>query len=185
MKKVTIHQKGVDWIVCEDGSILRPSWKSHTTRYKNGAVQTFCSVHKEKVLTPTLNSRGYLEVSAKVGDRRPKMSLHRLIAMAFVDGYAEGLTVNHINGNKLDNRPENLEWITLANNTRHQWQTGLVNLQGENQPNHKLSQKQVVHIRKALRAGISANSLSIIAGVSSSIIHLIQHGKRWAHLVDE
>jgi hypothetical protein len=185
MKKVNVHQKGVDWIVCEDGSILRPAWTSYTTRHKNGASQHFVSVHKEKVLTPTLNSRGYLEVSAKLGDKRPKMSVHRLIAIAFVLGYADGLSVNHINGNKLDNRPENLEWVTLAENTRHQWRTGLVDLNGENAPRHKLTQRQVIHIRRALRVGIPANSLSIIAGVDPSTIHLIEKGKRWASIPQE
>ena len=185
MKKVTVRQKGVDWLVCEGGDILRPAWTSYTTRRKNGTSQHFCSAHKEKLLTPTLNSRGYLEVSAKFGDKRPKMSVHRLIAIAFVEGYAEGLSVNHINGNKLDNRPENLEWVTLADNTRHQWRTGLVDLNGENATGHKLTQRQVIHIRRALKAGVPANSLSIIAGVSPSTIYLIQKGKRWASVAEE
>jgi hypothetical protein len=185
MKKVNVHEKGVDWIVCEDGSILRPTWTSFTTRHKNGANQNFVSVHKERVLTPTLNSRGYFEVSAKIGDKRPKMSLHRLIAIAFVPGFKDGLTVNHINGNKLDNRPENLEWVTLAENSKHEWQTGLVDLRGEKAPGHKLTQRQVIHIRRALKAGIPGNSLSIIAGVDPSTIHLIQKGKRWASLTDK
>jgi hypothetical protein len=185
MKKVNVHEKDVDWIVCEDGSILRPAWTSFTTRHKNGASQHFVSVHKERVLTPTLNSRGYFEVSAKIGDKRPKMSLHRLIAIAFVPGFKDGLTVNHINGNKLDNRPENLEWVTLSENSKHEWRTGLVDLRGEKAPGHKLTQRQVIHIRRALRAGIPGNSLSIIAGVDPSTIHLIEKGKRWASLAEE
>ena len=49
----------------------------------------------------------------------------RLVAMAFCPGYREGLTVNHINGNPIDNRPENLEWITLKENIQHGFQHGL------------------------------------------------------------
>jgi hypothetical protein len=135
----------------------------------NIATSTFPKLFfPEKEISPWVARNGYYTVSAKLGSVRPKMLVHRLIAMAFVDGYSEGLTVNHINGNKLDNRPENLEWITRANNTKHEWETGLVDLRGENAPNHKLTQKQVMHIRKALRLGVSANSLAIISNVNPS-----------------
>lgn len=51
--------------------------------------------------------------------------LARLVALTWVNGYREGLTVNHINGNRRDNRIENLEWITREDNIRHGFQTGL------------------------------------------------------------
>ena len=184
MKKILIKEKGVEWLVREDGKILRPEYTSQTTRIKFGKPQIFQSVFPEKEISPWVDRKGYYTVSAKLGSFRPKMLVHRLIAMAFVDGYSEGLTVNHINGNKLDNRPENLEWITRADNTKHEWETGLVDLRGENAPNHKLTQKQVMHIRKALRLGVSANSLAIISNVNPSTIYLIQAGKRWSHLSD-
>ena len=49
----------------------------------------------------------------------------RLVALTWVEGYKDGLTVNHINGNRFDNRVENLEWLTLAENIRHGFETGL------------------------------------------------------------
>lgn len=49
----------------------------------------------------------------------------RLIAMAFLPLPCDKLTVNHINGNPLDNRAENLEWVTLSENIRHGFRTGL------------------------------------------------------------
>ena len=53
----------------------------------------------------------------------------RLVAMTWVDGYSEKLTVNHKNGNRLDNKFENLEWLTLADNIRHGFETGLYSTQ--------------------------------------------------------
>lgn len=51
----------------------------------------------------------------------------RLVAMTFLGKpTAEANTVNHINGNRLDNRIENLEWLNLADNLRHAFNTGLM-----------------------------------------------------------
>lgn len=49
----------------------------------------------------------------------------RIVAMTWVEGYKEGLTVNHKDGNRLNNNIENLEWLTLADNIRHGFETGL------------------------------------------------------------
>lgn len=51
----------------------------------------------------------------------------RLVAMAWVDGYAPGLTVNHIDGNPENNAIENLEWMSLGDNVRKGYETGLFN----------------------------------------------------------
>lgn len=49
----------------------------------------------------------------------------RLVAMTWVDGYEPELTVDHINGNRFDNRAENLEWVSLAENVRRAFDIGL------------------------------------------------------------
>ena len=49
----------------------------------------------------------------------------RLVALTWVPGFKEGMTVNHINGNRMNNRVCNLEWLSLADNIRHGFETGL------------------------------------------------------------
>ena len=49
----------------------------------------------------------------------------RLVAMAFCDGYSEGMTVNHIDGNPLNNSAANLEWCTRAENIQKGFKEGL------------------------------------------------------------
>lgn len=49
----------------------------------------------------------------------------RLIAMTWVDGYAPDMTVNHIDGNPLNNAVNNLEWLPLGDNIRHGFKSGL------------------------------------------------------------
>ena len=49
----------------------------------------------------------------------------RLVAMTWCEGYREDLTVNHKDGNPLNNKAENLEWVTLSENSKHAYRTGL------------------------------------------------------------
>lgn len=53
------------------------------------------------------------------------LTVHRLVAAAFCDGYADGLSVNHKDGNKLNNCADNLEWVTHSENIKHAFATGL------------------------------------------------------------
>lgn len=53
----------------------------------------------------------------------------RLVAATFLGLPPEGYTVNHIDGNRLNNRIENLEWLTLGDNVRHGFDTGLYHTQ--------------------------------------------------------
>lgn len=155
----TVTAKGIDWIVERDGSI---------------------SVNSRK-LTPQLERNGYLSVRTKLNGKRVRASVHRLIALAYVSGSGPDLTVNHKDGNKLNNRPENLEWVTLGQNTAHQWATGLVNLRGSRHPNARLTEADVLAIRVALSSGETAASLGRAYGVSGSLVHKIKTGARWGH----
>lgn len=49
----------------------------------------------------------------------------RLVAMTWCDGYQDGFTVNHINGDTLDNNAENLEWVSLRENIKKGFADGL------------------------------------------------------------
>lgn len=49
----------------------------------------------------------------------------RLIALTWCDGYVDGMTVNHIDGNPENNCADNLEWMTLKENIQHGFSTGL------------------------------------------------------------
>lgn len=58
-------------------------------------------------------------------EKKKLIRVHIAVASTFVDGYQEGLTVNHKDGNKLNNQAENLEWITNQKNIIHAVQYGL------------------------------------------------------------
>lgn len=67
----------------------------------------------------TVNKNGYAYVNLSINGKAHNFTVHRLVATAFVPNPHGLHTVNHINENKLDNRAENLEWVTLADNLRY------------------------------------------------------------------
>ena len=77
-------------------------------------------------LTPQSDTRGYLSIGLYRDNTCYNYSVHRLVLMTFnpVDGF-ENLQVNHINGNKSDNRLSNLEWSTPKENQQHAINHGL------------------------------------------------------------
>lgn len=63
------------------------------------------------------NTAGYYRV--RLGNPQKKYFVHRLVAEAFVDGYFKDAVVNHKDFNKHNNTVNNLEWVTLSDNSKH------------------------------------------------------------------
>ena len=73
----------------------------------------------KKIRKLIVTKDGYLRFSVYVKGKIVKASVHEQVALAFVDGWREGLQVNHKDGNKQNNRAWNLEWVTASENIRH------------------------------------------------------------------
>lgn len=73
-----------------------------------------------------VNVHGYLYCTLYKGNKECRKAIHRLVASAFIDNPENKPQVNHINGNKLDNRAENLEWCTQSENNLHAFSLGLM-----------------------------------------------------------
>lgn len=78
----------------------------------------------QKILTGDVNTAGYQRVFLYVPIKK-RFFVHRLVAAHFVDGFEKGLVVNHKDGNKRNNKADNLEWVTRSQNDLHAFRNGL------------------------------------------------------------
>lgn len=79
----------------------------------------------KKPVKPYISTRGYVRVRLQKDGERHNYALHRLVAEIFIPNPNEYPEVNHIDGNKLNNRVSNLEWCTRSQNIKHMWENGL------------------------------------------------------------
>ena len=81
--------------------------------YKNGQKHFY----KGSILTPGKGVTGYLTV--RLGSHGREAGVHRFVAENFIPNIEEKSDVNHINGDKSDNRVCNLEWVNRKENMAH------------------------------------------------------------------
>lgn len=105
-------------IVSDDGKIYT---MNHTNTRCNGR----CDNRKGKVLKPSIDKDGYEKVVLTKNGKRKTYRVHRLVAMAFIPNPYSKKTVNHIDGNKLNNCVDNLEWATHKEQKEHAIKHGL------------------------------------------------------------
>ena len=106
------------------------------------------------VLKQRTDKDGYLRVRLTVerGRRISKM-VHRLVAIAFILNPENKETVNHLDGNKLNNHVSNLEWSTRSENNKHAYSTGLKDNRGEKSGVSKRTNKIINEIRELWNTG--------------------------------
>ncbi len=138
-----------------------------------------------RVLKGTMNKKGYLWFRMEFLDGRHKQTtFHQAVALAFIGPSHGKIQVNHKDGNKENNRPENLEYVTCLENIRHCWDNGLHGVehcQGEANNKAKLTEEKV----RLIRSQQDTKTLRELAdehGVTPQAIWHIVKRKTWKHV---
>ena len=159
--------------------------KSKNRIVYNKGNNSYCNI-KEKLLKPNKDKAGYLYVSFydKNKNITKSLKIHRLVALAFCEGYEDGLEVNHKDGNKQNNNAENLEWVTRSQNIRDIFKRGR-KVNGELSNSSKLMNRDIGIIASLYDSGIKQEIIAKAFGVSQGTISNIIRNKHYKnHLIE-
>lgn len=156
---------------------------------------------RKRALKAAPNHHGYLNVSLSRNCKGRTFFVHKLVCEAFIGPRPDGMTINHKNGQKGDNRLENLEYVTHAENMRHALRVldviqptrarGRKNgsilkpeclARGTEVATAKLTEMDVHQIRRMLASGMKQRDIAVKVGISQTQIWRVKVGLSWAHV---
>lgn len=121
------------------------------------------------------STKGYSYIRMYRHKKKKYLTVHRLVAEAFIPNPDNKPFVNHINGIKTDNRVENLEWCTASENTAHAYKIGL-----RTQKPLKLTWEKVNKIRELFASqSITYRELGVMFNISGPTVFKIIKNQKW------
>lgn len=167
-------------------------WKpvhSLNDKYEVNADGEIRNAKTGRILHQYINQFGYRVLTVRPEPNKQKnIRMHRVVAEAFQGECPAGMVVNHKDGNKQNNLPSNLEYVTSGNNNTHALKSGLRKpgimkgkaAHGENHYKAKINYEQADVVRK-LRAetGWGARKIAEATGISRGIVSGILYRDNW------
>lgn len=139
---------------------------------------------KKKRRAETINS-GYFELNVRSKGEQYRVKAHRIVWIFFHGDIDDDLTINHINAIKTDNRPENLELISIRENVLKAHEMGLTTgaKPGIEHHNAKITDSDAMEICRLYNSGrFTTEQLAEMYPVGQTQIAKIIRGVRWKHL---
>lgn len=121
------------------------------------------------LLKGSLDRYGYVKIVLQIDGRANHFTMHRLVAMTFLEAPEGKSQVNHLNGEKTDNRVENLEWSTAKENISHAEKAGLRDSNKKCIAQIDPLSLEVVAVHKSLADAARSVSASTSSSISKSI----------------
>ena len=127
------------------------------------------------ILKAKQNRGGYSQVSLWKDGRQKTFTIHQLVLWEFGGEQLPEHEANHIDGDKLNNRIDNLEWVTKSDNMRHAFDMGL------RQGVSPLTPELVKEMRKIYATGrFTQAQIGAMFGVGDNAVSKIVRGENWA-----
>lgn len=169
-----------NYMISDEGRLYA---KTHSTVFKDGRKREF----QGKIIKICKTKNGYGIARLSNNGVKSGKYIHRLVATHFLENPLDKKEINHKDGDKSNNRLTNLEWCTSKENKKHGWENDLYkphnNMKGVNHGNHKLTEKEVLSIRKFYdNHQKSLKELSVLFNTPHSTIQKIVYRKTWKYL---
>lgn len=174
---------------------MSETWKA-VADWPNYEASSFGRIRRlstQRVLSPSTSRQGYLRVTL----HGKSVAVAKLVALAFLGPRPNGLQINHIDGIKANNRPENLEYCTSSENNKHAFRLGLnkggkdhglnrhpeARLYGSKQHLARFTEDQVKTIRREYATGTTSYiKLAKRFNVHRDTIMQMVTGETWPHV---
>lgn len=159
---------------------LKEKWKDYNY-YKVSNYGKVINKHG-KMLSMKTDIHGYVCTSITDYEGYRIKGMHRIVAMVFIPNPNNLPEVNHIDGNKENNRVDNLEWCTKKHNMKHRSEV-LGYMVGTDNPTNKLTEDQVLEIYALCRdTETKYKDIAKMYGVIPEEVNRIAFGVVWKHL---
>lgn len=135
------------------------------------------SLKRNIILKQAAHRQGYKKVTL----RSKGHFVHRLVCAAFIG--KSDLEVNHKDGEKANNKLDNLEYCSHSENVKHAYKNGLMSKVGSKHHRAKLSEDDVLEIKKLIQEGRGNKEISKQFPVTHITISLIRNNRQWSHVI--
>lgn len=156
--------------------------RSLDRRVENKASNTGFNLLKGRLMKLKTDKYGYIRIGLRNGSKQKMLLVHRLVAFAFLNREDYQDQVNHIDGIKGNNTIVNLEWCNQSENEKHAYRTGLKSQNGEKSNINKLTNEDVLSIRKRIASGEIQADLAREYNVYPNCISSIKLRRTWKHI---
>lgn len=163
--------------------------KSFKREYWSGVNFSSKKIQEEFITYGTTHNQGYKVYGLNKNGLYKGVKIHRLVAQAFIPNPDNLPQVNHKDGNKANNKVDNLEWCTPLYNMRHSFETGLnipsfkkISTNGDNSYTKIINSNIVRNIREEFKKGKTQRQLMDIFKLKRSHINDIVRNKTWKNI---
>lgn len=171
--------------------LVYPNLAPEKNRFLISSEGRLMNKNTSLIYKPELLRTGYLSVRIGLSHtERMHIILHKAVAFTFIENPSNFKCVNHKDGNKQNNKIENLEWCSESYNRKHAYDNGLFDISkisGENNHNAKLTTQDITSIRETYQSGSRQNGGRALArkyGVSKTVIRAIINNDAWKNIAD-